>query len=456
MWRVTLLAVRRVCSFPRVIGGAALQRVFFGWLACVACACTVNPPQGVFVCASDGDCPDGQACFARRCWRTAPQDSRSNAVSEPTWMPVARAGAEAPAAPPTAPGAPAAASCSDGLKNQNESDVDCGGACPACHDGLACSNAVECTSAVCEAGKCASASCTDRTHNGTESDLDCGGPCGKCAAGKHCASASDCESARCVEQVCTAASCTDHEKNASETDVDCGGPACPPCADGRACVMASDCQSAVCQVTCQAATCSDHVKNGVETGVDCGGSCPACVSVADCKVNYEIKVDAQTTSGWFGGDSRPQSMPRSEGTGTSVLVHQAGTLKRFAFYFTSTFRDGAGMPRDVTLVLQIRDGAGKVQQTARVNVPASFREGYVFWENLGAALAANTRYIFTSYMLDALSVGAWSGYAGDAAQGYAEGQGYTGTVTDADATFDDWSTWQEHNWDRRFWLQACP
>src|SRR5687767_2572991 len=31
-----------------------------------------------------------------------------------------------------------ASSCSDGTRNGNESDVDCGGACPACGDGKRC------------------------------------------------------------------------------------------------------------------------------------------------------------------------------------------------------------------------------------------------------------------------------------------------------------------------------
>ena len=342
-------------------------------------------------------------------------------------------------------------------------------------------------------------SCSDGTRNGTESDVDCGGPCPKCALGKRCTSATDCESAECMGGSCAAISCSDGEKNGAETDVDCGGGSCPACTDGRKCATGSDCQSTTCQTTCKAVTCEDRVQNGLETDVDCGGHCPACTAGGACKTNtdcapgttceaskcktlagcsdgmrngqetgvdcggqcaccpsFEIKIEAQTTSGWFGGDSRPQSPPRSEGTGTGVLVRQAGTLSRFAFHFTASFVDGAGKAHDSTLVLQIRDAMGTVRKTARAHVLASFKGGYVFWENLGFKLDAGSTYIFTSYMQDALTVGAWSGYAADAARSYVDGKGYMATVTDADATFEQWSAWREDEWDRRFWLQACP
>jgi hypothetical protein len=44
--------------------------------------------------------------------------------------------------------------CSDGLKNQNESDVDCGGVCPDCVDGRSCNGNGDCRSGYCQAGVC--------------------------------------------------------------------------------------------------------------------------------------------------------------------------------------------------------------------------------------------------------------------------------------------------------------
>lgn len=73
------------------------------------------------------------------------------------------------------------ATCSDGIKNQDETAVDCGGPCPAC------------------------ATCDDGIKNGDETGVDCGGSCNTCGT------------------------CTDGIQNGDETGVDCGG-SCDPCA----------------------------------------------------------------------------------------------------------------------------------------------------------------------------------------------------------------------------------
>jgi hypothetical protein len=70
--------------------------------------------------------------------------------------------------------------CSDGIQNQNEAGVDCGGVCNACK------------------------TCTDNIMNQGETGIDCGGPCDACPT------------------------CSDGAQNQGETAVDCGGP-CTPC-----------------------------------------------------------------------------------------------------------------------------------------------------------------------------------------------------------------------------------
>ncbi|MFH1722747.1 MAG: hypothetical protein ABH950_09115 [Candidatus Altiarchaeota archaeon] len=70
--------------------------------------------------------------------------------------------------------------CVDGIKNQEEDDVDCGGPCPVCE------------------------SCSDGLMNQDEDAIDCGGPCEPCP------------------------SCIDRIQNQMEEGVDCGGP-CEPC-----------------------------------------------------------------------------------------------------------------------------------------------------------------------------------------------------------------------------------
>jgi len=61
---------------------------------------------------------------------------------------------------------------------------------------------------VCSGSKCQS--CSDGLKNGTETDVDCGGggSCGKCANGKKCTGVADCTSGNCVDGVCCNTACT--------------------------------------------------------------------------------------------------------------------------------------------------------------------------------------------------------------------------------------------------------
>ncbi|RLB54004.1 MAG: hypothetical protein DRJ42_10325 [Deltaproteobacteria bacterium] len=182
--------------------------------------------------------------------------------------------------------------CMDGAANGDESDVDCGGSCDPCDGGLSCSAGTDCRSGICEAGICAVTGCTDGTRNGEESDVDCGGSeCPACFGGSMCAAAEDCLSMICSAGFCTTATCDDTVRNAEETDIDCGGSRCPGCATGLACMAPGDCADGVCSATvCLAPGCADGVHNGDETDVDCGGSTcmtrcaetEMCMDGADC------------------------------------------------------------------------------------------------------------------------------------------------------------------------------
>jgi len=96
------------------------------------------------------------------------------------------------------------ATCNDGIQNQGETGVDCGGpcsACATCNDGL--QNQGE-TGVDC-GGPCnACTTCNDGIQNQGETDVDCGGPCNACAT------------------------CDDGIQNQNETGIDCGGD-CAPC-----------------------------------------------------------------------------------------------------------------------------------------------------------------------------------------------------------------------------------
>jgi len=154
---------------------------------------------------------------------------------------------------------PAAEGCDDGLRNQDEVGVDCGGMCRACPAAETCfddvqnqdETAIDC-GGVCEACPGPLGTCDDGAQNQGEAGVDCGGPCDACPT------------------------CDDGVQNGAESGVDCGGAcdACPTCTDN----VQNGAETGVdCGGVCGACpTCSDGQQNGAETGVDCGGACPAC------------------------------------------------------------------------------------------------------------------------------------------------------------------------------------
>jgi hypothetical protein len=182
-----------------------------------------------------------------------------------------------------------APTCFDGAQNGQETDVDCGGPdCGSCPSGATCSEDTDCQSSVCDGGTCQTSSCSDGIQNGDETDVDCGGPdCSACTSGESCLADGDCQSGVCSGGTCEAPSCSDGIQNGEETDVDCGGPDCLACTSGSSCSADSDCQSGVCDGgTCQAPSCSDGVQNGDETDVDCGGpDCSGCAPTESCQVD---------------------------------------------------------------------------------------------------------------------------------------------------------------------------
>ena len=117
----------------------------------------------------------------------------------------------------------------------------------------------------------AASSCSDGLIDGDETDVDCGGPvCPACQLGMTCVLPRDCASRDCVENSCidggemsvpvdfgaapdlfapdlaVARACLDGVKDGMETDIDCGGSQCPKCAGGKACIRPLDCASGTC------------------------------------------------------------------------------------------------------------------------------------------------------------------------------------------------------------------
>ncbi len=183
----------------------------------------------------------------------------------------------------------------DGIKNGDETGVDCGGAqaTPCAPEG-GCLLPRDCTSQVCAGNVCSVPNDADGVKNGDETGVDCGGPTTPklCAPSQGCALPGDCQQGVCINSVCAPATSVDGLKNGDETDVDCGGALAAACEPHEACLLPRDCSSQICEGNlCTEPSDDDGVKNGDETGVDCGGPttpnlcAPAqgCAIAADCQ-----------------------------------------------------------------------------------------------------------------------------------------------------------------------------
>jgi hypothetical protein len=265
---------------------------WLGWVLLLS-GCIYNPSvgDGVQKCSSGSpSCPDGYYCAPdAHCWKKghpfvargdggAPDLASDLAVTLPN-------------------------SCSDGVKDNSETDVDCGGGvCPGCATGKVCMLGADCASGICNAMKmsCVASTCDDGIKDGSETDVDCGGSCPtKCRASQSCAVDADCAPPSTCDPThhCSAAQCMNGIKDVdnpsanpptfAETDVDCGGMVCAPCALGKLCLAGSDCQSGFCNAQtkmCVADQCHDGVKDGAETDIDCGGACHKCADGKMCGV----------------------------------------------------------------------------------------------------------------------------------------------------------------------------
>ncbi len=173
--------------------------------------------------------------------------------------------------------------CSDGVKNGAETDVDCGGTCAKCAVTKSCMGASDCESNVCDAQRCVAASvpsCTNGQRDGQETDVDCGGPgsCPRCAPTAMCGRDEDCASQLCNGGRC-AAPCTSPLQACSRM---CVNPMtdrahCGMC--GNACASNSMCVAGQCEtpcpfgsLRCPGPACIDVMMNNTHCGM-CGRAC---------------------------------------------------------------------------------------------------------------------------------------------------------------------------------------
>lgn len=152
--------------------------------------------------------------------------------------------------------------CTNGIKDEKETDVDCGGICNPCNLNSKCAANIDCKSGFCSNGICAVPKCDDSVRNHDESDVDCGGSCSKCQNNKVCNNNNDCESNYCSFGFCKAQeSCADSKLSPGEADVDCGG-ACPTkCPEAKHCDRSEDCESGLQCVSSACKKCLENDKN---------------------------------------------------------------------------------------------------------------------------------------------------------------------------------------------------
>jgi hypothetical protein len=199
-----------------------------------------------------------------------------------------------------------------------------GGAAPGCcAQGKKCKFNTDCQSGACNNGTppnsgftantCVPSLCDDGVKDGNETDVDCGGTsymgqaaCSKCQTGQHCGSNNDCVTSACDPTTvggptCVASQCNDHQQDGNETGMDCGGTdSCQRCVVGGTCLVNSDCVGAdggigYCSLctgatfhTCVSNHCADCQTEDGESDVDCGQVCPTkCGANKTCFSNFD-------------------------------------------------------------------------------------------------------------------------------------------------------------------------
>lgn len=165
--------------------------------------------------------------------------------------------------------------------------------------------------------------CFNGLKDANETDVDCGGSCDACPVGNTCELDSDCATNYCSENICEATSCEDGIMNGVETDVDCGGSFCDACDNSLHCILGSDCLSNYCDIdtnTCiDAPPCADGQLSPGEADVDCGKVCDTkcsqdqnCIEDADCEAGLRCDPETNACTSQPVGDEDNDGIPDGE------------------------------------------------------------------------------------------------------------------------------------------------
>ena len=267
----------------------------------------------------DPTCGAAEACGREPCVAACAEDAgccAARATLE-TWDPLALASCVVPVA-----------HCENGVRDQGESDTDCGGTCGGCTTGDECAAATDCLSGICgERGECLSEDC----------DGSCGAGCDPCEAGEECSTNLDCRAGACFAGVCLAEHCGDAAVNGDETDLNCGG-SCAPCGAGQSCAGPADCVSHTC------------------TGeAECGDGCFAAYGLACDAVEITELLPATQRAGLNFGSSVAISGDR---VAVGAPLHDAGDEVASGAVYVYRRIDGAWGLEHVVVPANAEDSHG--------------------------------------------------------------------------------------------------
>ncbi len=171
-------------------------------------------------------------------------------------------------------------SCTDGTQNGTETDVDCGGACAPCQNGLSCVGGADCQSGFCNGGTCEA--CGSDGDCSPADYCDTGANGGTCVAdqtnGEACTAAGQCASGFCVDGLCCDTACTGtcdacsvakkgqgidgtcgSVVSGTDPDDECAQAMAATCGQTGACNGSSACQLYSAMTVCQAQSCAAGV-----------------------------------------------------------------------------------------------------------------------------------------------------------------------------------------------------
>jgi len=201
--------------------------------------------------------------------------------------------------------------CSDGIKNQNETGIDCGGVCPPCFEpectnNSECNDNNPCTNDVCSSGKCVNTNKINDTSCG-EGMVCQNGVCVEITPEPECTNNSECnDNNPCTNDSCSSGECVNTNKiNGSScgNNMVCQSGTCveitpePECTNNSQCNDNNPCTNDVCSS-------GECVNTNKTNGSSCGegmvcqsGTCveitpePECTNNSQCNDNNPCTND---------------------------------------------------------------------------------------------------------------------------------------------------------------------